>query len=143
GADMKRFQELTSKYLEHTAGLQEEVELMRVLETDAAARAKFLSDYEMDQMLDVLHTPANEDSIDAILTRLRAESDPFVEAVARETRQTTVGSAQVSASWRKNFEEWLRRPRVVFGLSGTLAVILLAGLMIWLFGPTMGEPILA
>jgi hypothetical protein len=97
----------------------------------------------MDQLLEVLHTATSKGSIDAILAQLRAENDPFVEAVAREIREPTGRSMQGSASWRKSFWEWLHRPRVVFGLSGALALILVAGLIMWLFGPTVGEPFLA
>jgi len=140
---MSRFQELSSKCLEHTARPEEEAELVRFLKADAAARDEFLSDYEMDQLLEVLHTATNEGSIDAVLAQLRAENDPFVEAVAREIREPTGRSTQGSASWRKDFWQWLHRPRVVFGLSGVLALILVAGLIMWLFGATMGEPVLA
>jgi hypothetical protein len=183
---MNRFEELIAKYLDDTATPNDEAELGHLIQRDGENRQEFLACYDFDQLLTVLHKPANDTSIEAILTQLRAESDPFVESVAREIRESpprtfiphrapepdrsesspslprsggegrgeegplrgvrfTGRGVRTSyiESWWKQISRWLDGRRLLLGVSGALVLALITGLIVWFFGPTMGDPILA
>jgi len=140
---MNRFEELISKYLDDTATPDDEAELARLIQTNGENRQEFFADYDFDQLLTVLHKPVNHTSIDAILTQVRAESDPFVESVVQEVREWEVRTPSHNESWWKQISRWLDGRRLSLGVSSALALALITGLLVWFFGPTMGDPILA
>jgi len=140
---MNRFDELLSKYLDNTATPVEETELAHSIQTKGENRQEFLASYEFDQLLTVLHKPVNDTSIESILTQLRAESDPFVEAVVQEVREWEVRPPSSSESWWKQISRWFDRRRLTLGVCSALALAVITGLIVWFFGPTMGDPILA
>jgi hypothetical protein len=139
---MDRLDELMASYLDGTPTGAELDELAGGLSSHPQRMDEFLVGFEIDQLLGVLHQPSDSAAVTAILADVTRETDPFVEAVAREVRkQHRPDLTQTASFWARAFHR-LKQPGLVFKLAGTAAVCagLIGALFLWLFGPTMGEP---
>ena len=113
--------------------------LARELELNPEAVQEFIGNYRVDRLLKAKFQPTSAETVDAVMLQVRHENHPFVQSVLRNVRALPPRTTFVE--W---FREWTGRWRGVLRWTlASAAIVVLALLWVWLFGPITGAPIIA
>jgi hypothetical protein len=113
--------------------------LARDLELDPQGVREFIGSYRVDRLLAAKFQPPRAEAIDAIMAQVRRENHPFVQSVLRGVRALPPRTTLL-----QHAREWIGRYRGILQwtlASATVVVLALSG--VWLFGPTIGDPMIA
>ena len=135
---MDAFETLTASYFDGRLTEREAAELAHVLDNDVEKATRFVGEYEIDRLLVLRVNPADQSRIDAIITQIQREADPFVQSVFQRIQHQTSAPTESVPSWRNWVGQLFSRPGWALLAAACLALLCCA----WFFyyGITAGEP---
>ncbi len=107
---MDAFETLTASYFDGRLTEREAAELAHVLDNDVEKGTRFVGEYEIDRLLVLCVNPADQSRIDAIITQIQREADPFVQSVFQRIQHQTSAPAESVQFWRNWVAQLFSRP---------------------------------
>ena len=107
---MDAFETLTASYFDGRLTEREAAELAHVLDNDVEKATRFVGEYEIDRLLVLRVNPADQSRIDAIITQIQREADPFVQSVFQRIQHQTSAPTESVQFWRNWVAQLFSRP---------------------------------
>ncbi len=91
---------MTASYFDGQLTEPEATALAHVLDRDIEKADRFVAQYEIDRLLTLRASPADERRIDAVVEQIQREADPFVQGVVGAIGLEGLNPTARTRSWR-------------------------------------------